>query len=109
MIVLKLKPIRNDCVNDTGYTVVDRILFCRERKPKPTPTSKLNDGPAKLAVVAMSPNPLRAIATFAERSPKELPHASTVTPKIGAGILQMVPRNCNSPTKLLPMTSEYTN
>lgn len=92
-ITLKLNPIRIDSVRDTGYTVDDLILFCKAKNPHPTPNNKLNDGPAKLAVVAISGIPFRAMATFAERSPREFPQARTVTPRIGAGIRLMVPRN----------------
>lgn len=104
-MTLKLNPILIDLVMDTGYIVSDCNLFWSDRKPHPTPTSKLNEGPAKLAVVAMSGIPLRAIATFALKSPKELPQANIVTPIIGAGMRQIVPRNWSSPTRWLPMTS----
>ena len=104
-ITLKPNPIRIDLLSDTGDIVDVSSLFCRARKPNPTPNSILNEGPAKLAVVAISGIPFLAMATFADKSPSELPHASTVTPRMGAGILHIVPRNCSSPTRLSPMTS----
>jgi len=105
LIILKLNPILIDGVNVTGNTESDWSSRCSERKPIEMPTNKLNAGPAKFAVVAMSGMPLRAMATLAERSPREFPQARTVTPRIGAGILQIVPRNWSNPTKLLPITS----
>mmetsp|Transcript_12670 Transcript_12670/g.24748 ORF Transcript_12670/g.24748 Transcript_12670/m.24748 type:complete len:156 (-) Transcript_12670:1870-2337(-) len=123
-------PIRIDGVRVTGDMYVISSLRCKDKNPKPVPTSKLNEGPAKqpedvmildktlkqidvlaklkqlmyLPVVAMSGMPFFAIAIFADRSPIELPHASTVIPKIGLGILVNVPKNSSILTSL-PMTS----
>mmetsp|Transcript_30482 Transcript_30482/g.58425 ORF Transcript_30482/g.58425 Transcript_30482/m.58425 type:complete len:131 (+) Transcript_30482:306-698(+) len=98
-------PIRIDGVRVTGDMYDMSSLRCKDKNPKPVPTSKLNEGPAKQPVVAMSGMPFFAIAIFADRSPIELPHASTVIPKIGLGILVNVPKNSSILTSALPMTS----
>lgn len=65
--MMKLNPVRIDEVNDTGDTVEVLSDCCRARKPKPTPSSRLNVGPAKQPVVAMSGIPLRADCQLHER------------------------------------------
>ena len=46
----------------------------------PSPMLMLNTGPAIVPVIAISPKPFLAIAESATISPKELPHANTVSP-----------------------------
>lgn len=41
----------------------------------PYPISMLKTGPAIVAVIAISPNPFRVIATSADMSPRQLPQA----------------------------------
>ena len=60
--------------------------------------SRLNAGPAKHPVVAISGMPFLAIARLADKSPMLLPHAKTVMPSIDAGIRLTVPRNCSKLT-----------
>ena len=95
----KTKPTRIDGVIDTGDMVDLPSSYCKFRNPKPVPTSRLKDGPAKHPVVAMSGMPLRAIARFADRSPILLPHDRTVRPRIVEGILLIVPANWSNPTR----------
>jgi hypothetical protein len=51
------------------------------RVESPRPISKLNKGPAKQPVIAISTKPFFAIDMLAIKSPVELPHARTVKPR----------------------------
>ena len=90
--------MRMDGVIDTSDMDELSRLYCKFRNPNPVPTDRLNVGPAKQPVVAMSDIPLRAMARFADRSPMLLPHNNTIRPRIVEGILLIVPANWSNPT-----------
>mmetsp|Transcript_13632 Transcript_13632/g.34305 ORF Transcript_13632/g.34305 Transcript_13632/m.34305 type:complete len:136 (-) Transcript_13632:333-740(-) len=67
----------------------------------PRPTKILNSGPANDAVMAMFPNPFRAIAIFVEKSPTEFPQAITVKPSMALLIPDTEPMNVTRLTNSL--------
>ena len=103
--MMNVNPIRIVAFNITGEIMGVSSFRCNARKPQPTPTSRLKAGPAKTAVVAMLGSPFFARARFADKSPIELPIASTVIPRIPGGIRRNVPKNCNKSTRALPILS----
>lgn len=58
---------------------------------RPCPTRMLKIGPAIVPVIAISPKPFFVMATSADMSPKQLPQASTVSPKRAGGNPEMKP------------------
>ena len=60
----------------------------------------LKMGPAMQPVIAISPNPLLVIATLAFMSPRQLPHARSVSPKSGLGKPRIKPNSCNKSTTI---------
>ncbi len=100
LMSMNRKPTRIDGVRVMGDMYDMSSLRCKDKNPKPVPTSKLNEGPAKQPkslmildeniksidalkqgkkrtlyspVVAMSGMPFFAMAIFADKSPIELP------------------------------------
>jgi len=53
----------------------------------------LKTGPAMHPVIAISPNPFLVIATLAFMSPRQLPHASSVSPRRVLGRPSITPNN----------------
>ena len=70
----------------------------RAEKPRPSPMSMLNIGPAKQAVMDMLVRPFRAKVKFATMSCREFPHASIVIPIIVGGIRQTMPKKLSNLT-----------
>lgn len=66
--------------NCTG-TLLRCSADSRRMKPRLRAMSRFIMGPAKQAVMAMLLSPRLAMAEFVDRSPIELPHARTVSPK----------------------------
>mmetsp|Transcript_22721 Transcript_22721/g.40486 ORF Transcript_22721/g.40486 Transcript_22721/m.40486 type:complete len:201 (-) Transcript_22721:1899-2501(-) len=79
-------------------TALFPLALNHRANPRPQPTSRLNSGPAKHAVSAMLLSPLLAMAMLVERSPMELPHASTVRPSTALLTPDRRPKNCNIAT-----------
>ena len=100
-------PTRIAGVSDTGDTGPPPSRRCRREKPSPAPTRRLNDGPAKHPVAAMSGIPPRAMARLADRSPMLLPHARTVDPRRAGGIPERVPRSRRRATSRSANASMY--
>mmetsp|Transcript_16381 Transcript_16381/g.24459 ORF Transcript_16381/g.24459 Transcript_16381/m.24459 type:complete len:156 (+) Transcript_16381:108-575(+) len=102
---MNVNPILIFVFNVTGEIMGVSSFRCNARKPQPTPTSRLNAGPAKTAVVAMFGSPFFAKARLLDKSPIELPIANTVMPRMPGGIRRNVPKNCSNSTRALPMLS----
>jgi len=64
----------------------------------PSPSIRLNTGPATQPVTAISPNPLREIDILANASPTELPQESTVSPRIAVLIPVSMPNRIRRST-----------
>jgi hypothetical protein len=81
------------------------VLFINAQKPNPSPTHKLNIGPAKHAVVAIVDNPFLDRVKFATRSCIEFPKARTVRPRTVEGISSTMPKSSKISTSLSAMES----
>ena len=53
LIMMNMNPMRIVAFNVTGEMIEVSSLRCNARNPHPTPTNRLNAGPAKHPVVAM--------------------------------------------------------
>jgi hypothetical protein len=71
------------------------------RVPKPYPTSILKIGPAIVAVIAISPNPLLVKATSALTSPRLFPQERTVKERSAYGSVVINPKSLRRSTTQL--------
>jgi hypothetical protein len=83
------------------------VFFINAQEPKPSPTHKLNIGPAKDAVVAMVDNPFLDRVKLATRSCIEFLKARTVRPRTVKGILSRMPKSSKISTSLSAMASSH--
>mmetsp|Transcript_55127 Transcript_55127/g.165145 ORF Transcript_55127/g.165145 Transcript_55127/m.165145 type:complete len:201 (-) Transcript_55127:3438-4040(-) len=102
----KKNPILRGGVSSTGIDVRP-VMLRSAAKPIPSPTSMLNIGPAKHAVMAMIDSPFLATVMLASMSWRELPHASTVRPMIVEGMWQTMPKYERSPTSWSAIRSSH--
>lgn len=70
------------------------------KNPRPSPRRRLNNGPAKHAVMAIEAPPvdLMAMLMFAMRSVREFPHARIVKPNMDGFMCPMMPNAWITPT-----------